>query len=277
MDFALPEAENWQLLNRQNFPYILSQKLKSTQIIIFVPFCLYRHYGQKSTSMWEELKKSNFLPIIQWLKQRINLFKRYTGKSLSLSSGIIQFKVVYLIDPIIESLEIKEWLINQLNKVSAELSIDADVLEVSLRDEQDSTISYRTLLAPQCAAYLTSRHESKDFFVIIRLDSDDMLLPFYFHTLRTILSLMPIYTAEYPFTLIPTVKPEQTIYTQHSPFDRPTLLEFPLGVQKSLITDKQKLTLWGENNFSSIWVSKEDVLENGITHFAFPHDRIPSF
>ena len=67
MDFALPEAENWQLLNRQNFPYILSQKLKSTQIIIFVPFCLYRHYGQKSTSMWEELKKSNFLPIIQWL------------------------------------------------------------------------------------------------------------------------------------------------------------------------------------------------------------------
>ena len=157
------------------------------------------------------------------------------------------------------------------------MSIDADVLEVSLRDEQDSTISYRTLLAPQCAAYLTSRHESKDFFVIIRLDSDDMLLPFYFHTLRTILSLMPIYTAEYPFTLIPTVKPEQTIYTQHSPFDRPTLLEFPLGVQKSLITDKQKLTLWGENNFSSIWVSKEDVLENGITHFAFPHDRIPSF
>ena len=157
------------------------------------------------------------------------------------------------------------------------MSISADFLEVSLREQKDSTVSYRTLLAPQCANYLISKYETKDFFIIIRLDSDDILLPFYFNTIRRILSLMPSYTAQYPYTLIPTVQQKQTVYTRNCPFDSPTLLEFPLGVQKSLISSKQNLTLWGENNFSSIWVSKEDIKERGIMHFAFPHDRIPSF
>ena len=281
MEFTLPEVENWQLYNLLNFPkesnVLLTERQACSEIVIFMPFCLFRHYGAKSTSMWEQLKQDNFLPFIKWLKHRIDIYRNFTGAALSLSTSILNFKVVYLIDPIEESREIKEWLTNELQKVSKSLAIQCDFLEVSLRDEPDSTRSYRNILAPACARYLLSEHACKDFFIIIRLDSDDLLLPFYFKTIKTLLSLPPIYSVKYPYTLIPTSQKKQTIYTKISPFQRPTLLEFPLGVQSSLINNVQKITLWGENNFSSVWVSKSDIHKSGITHFSFPHDRIPSF
>ena len=258
-------------------PSVFASRKETTQTVIFLPFCLFRHYGKKSTSMWEDLKRGNFTPLVHWVKQRIDLFKKYTGASLSLSSPIFPFKLVYLIDPLPESPEIKYWLTKVLLGISKDLSIDADILEVSLRDEPDSTQSYRNILAPSCVNYLKNKYDDKSFFIIIRLDSDDILLPFYFQTIKRILSFLPGHLLEYPYTLVPTKKSEETIYTRLTPFDSPTLLEFPLGIQKSLISNCQKLTMWGENNFSSVWISKDDMCQHGITQFAFPHDRIPSF
>ena len=45
----------------------------------------------------------------------------------------------------------------------------------------------------------------------------------------------------------------------------------------NLLSNKQNLVLWGENNFSTLWISKYDIANRGIMQFAFPHDRIPSF
>ena len=120
MDFALSEVENWQLLNRKkSLKYIFSETRISPDDYLshFVSSALW-----SKVLPWEDLKQSNFTPIIQWLKRRINLYKLYTGSALSLSVDIIDFKVVFLIDPITESREIRDWLINHLNRVSSELS-----------------------------------------------------------------------------------------------------------------------------------------------------------
>ena len=130
IQFTIPEIENWQLLDEANDQSRFNARKQFIQMVTFVPFCLYRHYGSESTSMWKNLEEQNYTDMISWLSKRLDLFARFTGHSIAASKSQFKEKIVLMVDPFPESKEIIKWLKRKIHDVSAILSLDIDILDI---------------------------------------------------------------------------------------------------------------------------------------------------
>ena len=92
-------------------------------------------------------------------------------------------------------------------------------------------------------------HENTQFLQT-RVDTDDLLGPHFFNVIQ---------------------HASDILIAKHS-LQVPYLLDFPLGLQGTL--DQPKLTLFPENNFTTLVLDKTQFT-NGLSTYSFPHDRLP--
>ena len=117
--------------------------------------------------------------------------------------------------------------------------------------------SYPTTLALAIKNIVLNKREKRERIAMIRLDSDDTIMPYYL-----------ILVDEYIFI-------HESNPLNAKVLEQPLNIDIPYGLQCQLNASKAWLTLWPENNFTSLVVPTNQIREELIPFF-YAHDELPS-
>lgn len=225
-------------------------------IHIFVPFALFRKHR-----VWEfyfncdKSKREMIMSHLEWIDERITILKDVTISGLLKSTHRL-FTLHLLIDDYKEFPFINtsvRWLLSNALK---NCGFNYEIHSVGLYPCGEPYYSYPKILTFNIRKILLNRCNKRQPLGLIRLDSDDTLMPNYLRMIDQIYNAL-------------------SVNDMISDSGAPVLIDIPYGIQYASETLTSYTCLWPESNFTALLTCMQS-LENHYIPFDFAHDEIPS-